>query len=195
MQAGTPFPTDFLQAGTPALHKSLLGHYISTQKSFPGPAFRTDQEVRSSSLQLMRNYTLERQVLLQSSDSATLEAKSMASLTGKCLISPFSRTIFRHSSRKKEVSWFLDHTTFHREHDRKLPFTETRIFSVWECSGNNLPTLQKSGVLKKQWSQENICWLEEKQPWWGNQHQPTHARRCRVLTFADILKAVLTVSP
>lgn len=46
-QAGTPIPTEFLQAGTPASHKSLLGYYISTKKGLSGSAFRKEQEVNN----------------------------------------------------------------------------------------------------------------------------------------------------
>lgn len=39
-----------------------------------------------------------RQAFLQSSDSETLEARSMVSLTDKCLSSPFSKAIFWHGT-------------------------------------------------------------------------------------------------
>lgn len=50
----------------------------------------------------------KRQAFLQSSDSGMLEAKSVASLTGKCLSSPFSKSSFLHSTVPLEKVGFPD---------------------------------------------------------------------------------------
>lgn len=132
-QTGTPIPTNFPQVGTPALHNSLLGHYISTKQSFRGLLSELSRRSGEAAYSWW-GIKLWVTSILQSSDSRALKAKSMASLTGKCLISPFSKTIFWHSSKKNEVSWFLDNTKFYREHDKKLSLTEVRFFFLFRSA-------------------------------------------------------------
>lgn len=151
-QAGTPIPTEFLQAGIPALHKSLLSYYTSTKKGFPGLLSEQSRRwtSRSSCLLLMRNHTpCEASILaeLRLWDARSQEHGNPHRQVSDLTIQQTHLLAWHSPSRKSEVSCFLDPSEFHREQVRKLPPT-----------GALFCTLRRALAMTSQLCRNQECW-------------------------------------
>lgn len=174
----------FLQAGTPASHKSLAGSYISTKKELPRVCFqnRAGGEQPGGAAYCWWGTTLcVRQALLR-------------------LNSQFSKNIFLHGTvllKNNEVSWFLAPTKFHSKQVRKLPPTGIRTHLLSTA-------LARTSQI---WGSHEF-WIragDQKPSFWGEAallRQPAppvyrcqHIHASLLLISADVLNAVLTLKP
>lgn len=145
-----------LQAGITASHKSLLGYYISQRRDSQSPLSERSRRwtTRSSCLLLMGKHILGEVSILAEFRFWDTRSWEHGFSQRQVLELTFQQNHFlaKQSPRK---------SGFPQSVVRKLPSTGARL-SIKEDSINDLPTLQKSGLLRKQW---RYC-FEEKQSWW-----------------------------